>query len=190
VKKQGTSQAHLPGRRKAATAACATAALVIGALAAAKFAGLRVNDTASMPRGLWRAAAVIAAIQRGEIVIVCPPDTPSVREAAARGYIPAGSCPGGLKPLVKPVAAAMGDTVKVAPEGIAVNGVSIENTAQLAQDSAGRPLQPVAAGSYRVEPGQVWLLSGHEARSFDSRYFGPVPVANVQAVAHPMWVAR
>jgi type IV secretory pathway protease TraF len=41
-----------------------------------------------------------------------------------------------------------------------------------------------------VPPGQVWLLSGHDSRSFDSRYFGPVPVANVQGVARPVWVAR
>jgi type IV secretory pathway protease TraF len=37
-------------------------------------------------------------------------------------------------------------------------------------------------------PGQVWLLSGHDPRSFDSRYFGAIPTANVRGVARPLWV--
>jgi type IV secretory pathway protease TraF len=44
------------------------------------------------------------------------------------------------------------------------------------------------AGTYRVESGQLWLLSGHDPRSFDSRYFGPISVSSVQAVARPVWV--
>lgn len=175
--------------RKGAAIACTTGALLIAAMGAAQLGGLRVNSTASMPRGIWYVAPVVAAaLRRGEIVSVCLPDAAPLREAAARGYVQAGSCPGGYEPLVKPVAAVAGDTVTVAPDGLAVNGLPIESTAQLARDSAGRPLQPLAAGAYRVEPGQVWLLSGHDPRSFDSRYFGPVPTVNVLGVAHPVLV--
>jgi type IV secretory pathway protease TraF len=39
-----------------------------------------------------------------------------------------------------------------------------------------------------VGSGDIWVLSGHDPRSFDSRYFGPVPVANVQGEARPLWV--
>lgn len=173
--------------RRAALASCAAGALLTGTLVTARLVGLRVNDTASMPRGLWRVRAADAPLRRGEFVTVCLPDT-TIREAAARGYIPAGHCPGGYEPLVKPVAAVAGDLVMVTLKGIAVNGHPVENTAQLVQDSAGRPLRPVPAGSYPVMPGQVWLLSGHDRRSFDSRYFGPVPAANVQGVARPLWV--
>jgi len=178
-----------PRSRRVAVAVCATTALAIGALTA-RAAGLRVNATASMPRGLWRVTPVNADLDRGEIVSVCPPEVPATREAAARGYLVAGGCEGGTEPLVKPVAAVAGDMVTVAPEGIAVNGAAIGNTARLTQDSAGRALHPVPAGSYLVAPGQVWLLSGHTPRSFDSRYFGPVPVGNVLGLARPVWVAR
>jgi type IV secretory pathway protease TraF len=51
-------------------------------------------------------------------------------------------------------------------------------------------LHPIPAGSYRVGPEDVWLLSSHDPRSFDSRYFGAVPVANVLGIAHPLWVLR
>ena len=179
-------QRRLP--RCATLVVCAGGALLTGTLVTARSVGLRINDTASMPRGLWQVAAVDAPLRRGQIVTVCLPDTGPIEEATARGYIPPGTCADGREPLVKPVVAVAGDVVTVAPEGIAVDGQPVENTAPLVRDSAGRPLRPVPAGTYPVPSGQIWLLSGHDPRSFDSRYFGPVPAANVQGVARPVWV--
>ncbi len=83
---------------------------------------------------------------------VCLPQSPALNEAAERGYIPAGACPGGHEPLVKPVAAMAGDRVTVTALGIAVNGEPIAHSAPLDEDSAGRPLRPVPAGAYSVRP--------------------------------------
>jgi conjugative transfer signal peptidase TraF len=181
--------AHGPRRRLLAASGMA-GALIMASLVSANVAGLRINGTPSMPRGLWQVVADDTPLRRGEIVTVCPPDTMLIRLGAARGYIPAGRCPGGYEPLVKPIAATVGDWVAVSAAGETVNGLPVQGTAQLGHDSAGRLLPPFPAGTYRVPPGQVWLLSGHDPRSFDSRYFGPVPVANVQGVARPVWVAR
>ncbi|MDA8249226.1 MAG: conjugative transfer signal peptidase TraF [Rhodospirillales bacterium] len=169
-------------------AVCAIGAWLAGTLLTARLAGLRVNETASMPRGLWRVIAADTPLRRGEIVAVCPPETATIREAVVRGYLPAGACPGGTEPLLKPVAAIAGDVVTVMQTGVAVDGRPVENTAPLVRDSAGRMLTPMPAGVYPVARGEVWLLSGHDPRSFDSRYFGPLPVANVQGVARPIWV--
>lgn len=168
--------------------AFAAAVLVLGTLTAAQVSGFRVNATASMPVGLWRVAPVPAELRRGEVVTVCPPDTARTRDAAARGYIAAGTCPGGYEPLIKPVAAVAGDQVMVGRAGISVNGVLLDGTAQLGRDSAGRVLQAVPMGAHPVPAGHVWLLAGHNVHSWDSRYFGPVPVGDVQAVARPVWV--
>ena len=176
-------------RRRWAIAASITGVLMMGTLAVGEAAGLRINATASMPCGLWRVQAS-KPIARGEIVTVCPPDRADIREAAHRGYIPSGGCPGGYEPLVKPVAAIAGDLVAVTPQGMAVDGKPVAGTGPLAEDEAGRPLHPIPIGAYRVEPGEVWLLSGHDPRSFDSRYFGPVPAGNVTGVARPLWVLR
>ncbi len=127
-------------------------------------------------------------LRRGEIVVVCLPQTAVTREAASRLYIPAGTCSGGLAPLLKPAAAVSGDVVMVSAAGLAVNGRPVTNGAPLLRDSAGRALRPMQAGTYPVAPGTIWLLSGYEPRRFDSRYFGPVPTTAVQGVAHPVWV--
>ena len=168
----------------------AASAVVIAGLAGANAVGMRINATPSMPIGLWRMVPDQTPLRRGEVVVVCPPDTVSVRIAEERGYISLGDCTGGSEPLVKPIAATAGDLVAVSAAGVAVNGHALHGTVQLAHDSAGRLLRPVPAGAYPVAHGEVWLLSGHDPRSFDSRYFGPVPEANVQGIAQPVWVLR
>ena len=179
---------HTPAsRRRLALALCAAGGAVLGSLAMAGAVGLRFNGTASMPRGLWQVRTG-APVARASVVAICPPDRADIREAAQRGYITAGSCPGGLEPLLKPVAAIAGDLVTVTPHAVAVNGQPIADTAPLARDEAGRALRPVSPGSYRVASGEVWVLSSHDPRSFDSRYFGPLPAAGVQGEARPLWV--
>ena len=173
--------------RRLAPALCAVAGTVLAVLTAAHAAGLRMNLTASMPIGLWRIAPA-HTLARGEIVAVCLPDGSALHLALQRSYIAAGSCPSGAEPLVKPVAAIGGDLAVISETGISVNGAIVPNSAPLAADEAGRPLQRMPAGSYRVASGEVWLLSSHDPRSFDSRYFGAVPIANVQGIACPLWV--
>ena len=175
-------------RHHRALAVGGVACAVMITLVSADVAGLRINRTPSMPRGLWRVVAVHRQPRDGDIVTICPPDTALTRLGAARGYLPPGPCPGGYEPLVKPIAATMGDCVVVSADGVSVNGRTLPGTAPLAHDSAGRPLPPFPPGIYQVRPGDLWLLSDHDPRSFDSRYFGPALAANVLGVARPVWV--
>lgn len=182
-----TGPGWLNGRTLAIVAA---GAIGMAGLGGANTAGLRFNATPSMPLGLWRVLPDHLPLHCGEIVVVCLPNTIPVRLGKERGYVPRGSCPDGSEPLVKPIAATAGDVVSISTAGVAVNGQAVRNTVPLAQDSAGRPLMAVPAGISPVASGEVWLLSGHDPRSFDSRYFGAVPEANVQGIARPIWVLR
>lgn len=173
-------------RRWEAYAGGAAAAVLLG-LAGTYAAGFRVNVTASMPAGLWHVEGA-DTVTRGMTVTACLPASALRSLGVARGYLAAGYCPGGLEPLVKPVAAVGGDVVEVRAAGIMVNGEALPGTAPLSMDSAGRAMQGVPVGRYHVPPGQVWLLSGHDPRSFDSRYWGPVSTANIVSAARPVWV--
>ena len=174
-------------RRRAAVTSAA-GVLVLGSLAAAQLCGLRVNTTPSMPVGVWRVTPPPGDLRRGEVVTVCLPHGDAARLAAERGYVSAGFCPDGREPVIKPVAAVAGDLVLVTRAGVSVNGIDVDGTAPLDRDTAGRPLQAFPAGTHKVQPDQVWLLAGFMRNSFDSRYYGPVPVGSVQSVAHPVWV--
>lgn len=162
-----------------------TVALVAAAGMAAA-AGVRVNWTPSLPVGLYakREAPEGATPRRGVIVEACLPSG-AAAFALKRGYVGPGPCPSGTMPLLKPAAAVHGDTVDIAEDGVRVNGTLVAGPG-LEQDSQGRPLPPLVPGTYAVVPGTVWILSDHDPRSFDSRYFGPVPVESVRASARPL----
>ena len=145
--------------------------------------GLRINLSSSIPPGLYR--VVQGPIERGAIVIACLPSSVAAF-ARSRKYISAGSCPDGNAPVGKAVAALAGDTVELMSRGVTVNGRDLANTSPLYSDRHGRPLPRVAYGRYVVPVGQVWLVSTYSARSFDSRYFGPVTMAALAGRVHPI----
>jgi len=143
---------------------------------------MRVNFTDSAPVGLWQVRPVETLV-RGELVEVCPPVSPIVAIMVNKGYLDLGDCPGGVVALLKPIAAIPGDTVIIHHGNLAkVNGYVLPLT--LAMPSI--PGWP--DGIYKVDEGYIWLLSTYSMGSFDSRYFGPVPLANIRGRATPLLV--
>ena len=157
---------------------------VLGAAAlTAKVGGVRFNWTASMPVGFYTVDRPI--ITRGEIALAClPPAT--VRTGRERGYLPGGSCASHASPVGKRIAATPGDIVELSATGLAVNGERISTSALRARDSLGRPLSHWPLGWHSVGPSEVWLIGVDDDRSWDSRYFGPVPVSSVIASLRPI----
>ena len=143
-------------------------------------ARLRINATPSLPMGLYRETND----GRAALVEFCPQE-PYGSFAAARGYRSVGNCPDGAGPLMKPVVASAGDLVELSGRGIAVNGVLLPNTAPRSMDSKGRPMQSWSQGQYRVPAGFVWVASSYNPWSFDSRYFGPIPVGLIRERLKP-----
>ena len=72
--------------------------------------------------------------------------------------------------------------------GVVVNGQPIPNSAPLAVDPSGRVLRAVPPGSYVVRQDSVWVVSGHDPRSYDSRYWGPLPVNAITGRAVPVLI--
>jgi conjugative transfer signal peptidase TraF len=151
-------------------------------------AGLRVNESPSLPIGVWRVSPLRAEVRRDDIVSFCPPDTPTFREAWRRGYLGSGLCQGGYEPLIKPIAAIEGDRVTRTEEGIRINGRLVANSKSLSRDHSGRPLPGAGANDVIVAKGEVWVISSYNPSSFDSRYFGPVPISKIQGLARPLFV--
>jgi conjugative transfer signal peptidase TraF len=144
--------------------------------------GLWINVTRSLPIGLYR--MVREPVRRGSYVIVCPPAWAGAL-ARARGYLWRGPCPGRVARLGKQVIAVAGDTVELTDSGFTVNGQRVPHSTPLTQDARGR-LLPTLRGHWVVSPTGVWLWAGWNARSFDSRYFGPISTSDIRAAVRPL----
>ncbi len=145
-------------------------------------AGLRFNFTPSMPVGLYR--LVEGLPERGDPVAFCLNAGPFPDLAQERDYLKPGSCPRGLRPLLKKLAALPGDTLLIDAEGIHIlpGGAAASRLWPHSRirnvDSRGRPV-PSALTAGEIPPGQALALGEHPG-SFDSRYFGFVPLASLQ----------
>ena len=127
-------------------------------------------------------------VRRDDVVSFCPPDTWVFREARLRGYLGSGLCEGGYEPLLKPIAAIEGDRVTRTEQGIRINGRLIANSKRLDHDGSGQALPSPGANNIIVAKGEVWVISSYNPLSFDSRYFGPVPVSKIEGLARPVFV--
>jgi conjugative transfer signal peptidase TraF len=146
--------------------------------------GLRLNASPSLPIGLY----VTSTQPEANLVEFCPAE-PFASLAISRGYRDAGACRDGAAPLMKPVVAEAGDLVELSAYGIAVNGRLLANTAPRTTDSRNRSLTSWTYGRYVVAPDTVWVASSHHPRSFDSRYFGPIPTSSIRDHVRPLLTA-
>jgi conjugative transfer signal peptidase TraF len=103
-----------------------------------------------------------------------------------RAYLRRGSCPQDSQELIKEIAAVPGDTVSLSPSGLKVNGHPIPGTVLREVDASGRALPHPPFGENIVSPDYLWVLGLSRCLSWDSRYFGPVPVNHVRATAIPI----
>src|SRR5450631_2790010 len=132
------------------------------------------NISPSVPRGLYllRRGSTLGV---GSLVSFSPPPA-AAQIIEARRYLPRGAG------LLKWIVASPNDRVCIDEQTYRVNGARIGDV--LTVDSAGRSLRPFRMCG-PVPPGEAFVATFAQL-SFDSRYFGPVPLSSlVQAV--PVW---
>jgi conjugative transfer signal peptidase TraF len=169
-------------RTNAVVVLSVAASIVAGSVAAAMIGGYRINLTPSEPLGIWRIASLHRAVAAGDLVFICPPQTPAMREARRRGYLRSGTCPGGVAPLIKTVIAIGGQRVGIGAQ-VTIDGHAVPFSDLAQRDGNGRPIAPYSGG---VVPTQSVFLHSPFRSSYDSRYSGPLPVSGILGLAQPV----
>jgi conjugative transfer signal peptidase TraF len=144
--------------------------------------GIRLNLTPSLPLGFY----ITSHSSNARLVEFCPQGN-AASISLSRQYRTAGACRDGGAPLLKPAVAFPGDKVEVSANGIRVNGQLLANSAGRFRDHLQRPLDPWPYGTYKVEPGTVWVVSSFNSYSFDSRYYGAIPDSAIRHHLRPLW---
>lgn len=134
------------------------------------------NASASVPVGLYRVAPV-DRIEVADLAVVMPPAA-LARFLEKRRYLPNGL------PLLKRVLALGGTEVCRSGADIIAYGMRYGQARE--RDSQSRPL-PVWQGCRRIAKGEAFFMNWDAPDSFDSRYFGPLPLTTVVGRAIPLW---
>lgn len=150
-------------------------AALLGAAKIALSGHLLINFTPSIPRGIYWIHVGVRP-QRGDLVTF--PIPVSVRELVyEREYVPRS-----IRLLAKPVVAVGGDLVCIIDHQLTVNRHGIGQV--LAVDRDNRPM-PQRVGCLVLAEDEIFLATSHD-HSFDSRYFGPVPLSAVRGTITPL----
>ena len=151
--------------------------LVAQGLASGSSHSLIFNYAASMPLGIYQ--RVPSHTWRHGMVVVITPSSSDKAFFAARGWLMKQGV------LIKPIGALPGDQVCIHNDTVTVNDAAVGPV--FAKDSHGLPL-PVIRGCFVLLQGTVFPFSTYSAHSFDGRYFGAIPMAQVLGEARPVWV--
>jgi conjugative transfer signal peptidase TraF len=132
------------------------------------------NLSPSLPRGLYVVSR--QGVPRRGAIVSFPPPPDAAALITRRSYLPSGVS------LIKFVVALPGDTIRVDQDDVMANGQLLGHVATC--DSAGRVLVPFLFEG-RVPMGHAFVATSAPL-SFDSRYFGFVPIASL-TVVEPVW---
>lgn len=144
------------------------------------------NTTDSARPGLY--ARTLGPSSRGDLVLACL-DPSQATEGLSRGYLVSGLlCPSRL--ILKRVVAVGGDAVEVGLTYTRAAGHIYVYPPIPRTDRQGRPLEVWPSACFELAPGTAFLLGARPARSWDSRFFGPVPVRSLRSRVIPIGRAR
>ncbi|MDE2184203.1 MAG: conjugative transfer signal peptidase TraF [Alphaproteobacteria bacterium] len=159
---------------------CLLSAIGVAALAAtattARMPILVWNATASAPIGLYLRLPK-SAPKRGDLVLVRPP-VAIAKFASRRGYLPLNV------PLIKRISALSGDAICARDISIFLNKRPLVRRQTV--DGQGRSL-PRWLGCHTLTRNEVFLAMTQVPDSFDGRYFGAIPAANIVGRLVPLW---
>ncbi len=155
--------------------------IVGGSVAAAIIGGYRINLTPSEPLGLWRIVALDRPASAGDLVFICPPQTPVMHEAREAWLSPIRNLPERGRATHQDGNRRRRQQVEISTS-VTVDGRPVPFSDLITRDGKGRPMKPYRGG---IVPKESVFLHSPFRGSYDSRYFGPYHIRHL-GLAQPV----
>jgi len=150
---------------------------------AAVHVGYRFNPSSSAPVGIWKISQENPVdLNVGSYVLICPPHHDVLSNLVQQGRMFKGRCDSGTVPFIKEVIAQGSGSFRVGKDGVYINESLIPLTAPYPWENL-IPAEPSDIGA-----GEFVAIQTMHVGSIDSRYFGPLKVADVIGVIEPVWI--
>jgi len=141
------------------------------------------NTTSSFPIGVYKISKK-ENYKRGDLVSFCAMPSEMIDKMIKQGYTQKNSsCPNQTPQLLKKIFGLEGDRIDI-KENVFVNNHLIKNSRVFKKDSRGNYLS--IETSQTIKKDKFWAMSDYNEKSYDSRYFGQVPLKNIIGVATPI----
>jgi signal peptidase I len=164
---------------------------VLGGTVGAVQAGIRINLSPSMPKGIYRLVQCDKSAGRdavvGDLVAIDTKEAspnPGLAFFRSQGWLSYSGRSDDL--LVKKIVAVGGDEVTEKDGRLCVNGRRLEENASTRQRAVGSLELPSVELPQRIQAGEVWLSSDH-AKGIDSRYFGALSRSSIACKVEAAW---
>ncbi|WHF58035.1 conjugative transfer signal peptidase TraF (plasmid) [Shewanella xiamenensis] len=153
------------------------------AVSVAYFIGIRINTSKSFPPGIYIVSKA-NSYKKNDLVLFCPPNKAVMQDAIERGYIDTGRCESDTVPIIKRIVGMSGDYVEFTPT-VKINNSELPGSISLQVDGENRALPQLPP--FTVSINSFFAYSDYAPRnSFDSRYFGDVPMENIIGTIRPL----
>ncbi len=161
-----------------------TVVLLLGSfIYAMKKGNIVFNTTSSFPLGFYKISKS-SSYKRGDLVSFCAVPSKMIDRMIKQGYSQKNSlCPNQTPQLLKKILGLEGDRVEI-KKTVFINNQEIKNSKIFIKDSNGNLL--TIQSSQSIKRDYFWAMSDYNERSFDSRYFGQVPLKNIVGIATPI----
>ncbi|MBK8815493.1 MAG: conjugative transfer signal peptidase TraF [Methylococcaceae bacterium] len=144
-----------------------------------------VNTGSSIPPGLyWKVDKPLAV---GKTVVLCPANQPIFQQARKKGLIKEGTCPDNYDSLMLTIVGKRKDIVTINENGIFVNERLLPQSKPQLKDKDVQTIAMASLTQYELKENEVMLISGATENPFDSRYFGPIEVDQIDSVISPIF---
>ena len=179
---------------KAARTFALRACLGIGLFATLVFCahgmGLRINESPSLPIGIWRVSPARPRLAKRRYRQLLPSRYIGFSRGAGARLCRQRTVRRRLRAASQTRRRDRGGPPSQTGEGIRINGRLIVNSKSLGRDGSGRTLPSTGTDDVIVAKGEVWVISSYNPLSFDSRYFGPIPISRIEGLARPLFVVN
>jgi len=158
-------------------------ALLLTLIYTIKKGNIIFNTTSSFPLGFYKISKS-DPYKRGDLVSFCAMPSKIIERMIKEGYAQRNSlCPYQAPQLLKKILGLEGDRVEI-QRAVSINNQLIKNSKLFTKDRNKNllPIQP----SQTIDRGYFWAMSDYNERSFDSRYFGQIPLKNIIGIATPI----